>query len=386
MAINLNRKFSQVPQKDSVPYADANGSLVNWLDNDNVTRQGNTFNGASQLVKTDANGKLPESILPDVAIDQTFVVSTVADMLALDPDVVRIGDICIVTSDSITYILRVDDPSILSNWSEIKTRETPVFTGATSVNNGVKGLVPQPLIADRNSFLKGDGTWTDIGSVLHTDLSNIDSTGTTAVETTATSVCANLDLSNLSANGTKKVVPSGGNIYNVLTKASNADGDTTWTQVNLDGTLYNNYEWTLTSDTTSVNLPEPITAKKYITVCLDNTMLLSSAYTLSSDGTTLTFVNTINATVSDPSLLEVKYFTSVSILEQLAQATTSYQGKIALATENEAKTGTDANKAITSATLKAVLDVFLQSISGYDNTKVQVLKNNQGTLTWVDEA
>ena len=76
----------------------------------------------------------------------------------------------------------------------------------------------------------------------------------------------------------------------------------------------------------------------------------------------------------------------LSILEQLAQATTSYQGKIALATENEAKTGTDANKAITSATLKAVLDVFLQSISGYDNTKVQVLKNNQGTLTWVDEA
>lgn len=33
------------------------------------------------------------------------------------------------------------------------------FIGATSTNNGQKGLVPTPLIGEENKFLKGDGTW-----------------------------------------------------------------------------------------------------------------------------------------------------------------------------------------------------------------------------------
>lgn len=36
------------------------------------------------------------------------------------------------------------------------------MTGATSSANGVHGLVPQPLIADRNKALFGDGTWKTI--------------------------------------------------------------------------------------------------------------------------------------------------------------------------------------------------------------------------------
>lgn len=37
-----------------------------------------------------------------------------------------------------------------------------VMTGATSVSNGRAGLVPKPYIADRNKFLKGDGTWATV--------------------------------------------------------------------------------------------------------------------------------------------------------------------------------------------------------------------------------
>jgi hypothetical protein len=33
------------------------------------------------------------------------------------------------------------------------------FTGATASANGIHGLVPQPLIADRTKYLKGDGNW-----------------------------------------------------------------------------------------------------------------------------------------------------------------------------------------------------------------------------------
>ncbi len=34
-----------------------------------------------------------------------------------------------------------------------------VFTGATTTSNGKSGLVPAPTSADKDSYLKGDGTW-----------------------------------------------------------------------------------------------------------------------------------------------------------------------------------------------------------------------------------
>lgn len=37
--------------------------------------------------------------------------------------------------------------------------------GATSTTDGVSGLVPQPLIADKDKVLKGDGTWGDAATV-----------------------------------------------------------------------------------------------------------------------------------------------------------------------------------------------------------------------------
>ena len=50
-----------------------------------------------------------------------------------------------------------------------------VFTGATASANGTSGLVKQPLVANRNQFLKGDGNWT---SVTKSDvgLGNVDNT------------------------------------------------------------------------------------------------------------------------------------------------------------------------------------------------------------------
>ena len=45
------------------------------------------------------------------------------------------------------------------------TNPIDVFTGATAQANGVAGLVPAPLIADKDKFLKGDGTWADPGVI-----------------------------------------------------------------------------------------------------------------------------------------------------------------------------------------------------------------------------
>ncbi|PJZ51536.1 hypothetical protein [Leptospira adleri] len=47
------------------------------------------------------------------------------------------------------------------------------FIGATDTTNGIKGLVPFPLILDREKFLSGDGTWkTNFGSLKNSPLQN----------------------------------------------------------------------------------------------------------------------------------------------------------------------------------------------------------------------
>lgn len=45
------------------------------------------------------------------------------------------------------------------NEGTIKTYSNLAMTGATSSANGKIGFVPRPLIADKDKFLKGDGTW-----------------------------------------------------------------------------------------------------------------------------------------------------------------------------------------------------------------------------------
>lgn len=43
--------------------------------------------------------------------------------------------------------------------AQMHQNETDVFGGATSLANGTVGNVPAPTIADKDKYLKGDGTW-----------------------------------------------------------------------------------------------------------------------------------------------------------------------------------------------------------------------------------
>lgn len=49
-------------------------------------------------------------------------------------------------------------------FTENRVIASPAFVGATASTDGVRGLVPRPLIADRDKYLKGDGTWGDLTS------------------------------------------------------------------------------------------------------------------------------------------------------------------------------------------------------------------------------
>lgn len=90
----------------------------------------NTGTSAGNIPVLDSNGKLPSSILPSIALTETYVVANQSDMLALDA---QVGDVCVVTSENKTYILATAGASTLSHWQEIVTPSSSGFV--TSVNN-----------------------------------------------------------------------------------------------------------------------------------------------------------------------------------------------------------------------------------------------------------
>jgi len=84
---------------------------------------------------------------------------------------------CVITNGGVIHIKT--DISALSgittpynveyaNGGRIFKGTSDNMIGATSTTDGASGVVPKPLIADREKFLKGDGTWAEIDSDGHT--------------------------------------------------------------------------------------------------------------------------------------------------------------------------------------------------------------------------
>ena len=60
--------------------------------------------------------------------------------------------------------LTADGYVIVGNYGDPEYKLITDFTGATASTDGYRGFVPAPLSADRNKFLKGDGTWNTINA------------------------------------------------------------------------------------------------------------------------------------------------------------------------------------------------------------------------------
>lgn len=78
---------------------------------------------ADGVASLDANGKIHTSQLPALAITDTHPVASETEMLAL---VAQKGDIAIRTDEGKSYVLGGDDPTLLANWTELKSPTAPV--------------------------------------------------------------------------------------------------------------------------------------------------------------------------------------------------------------------------------------------------------------------
>jgi len=97
------------------------------------------YGAANGIATLGSDAKLTASQLPALAINDTFLVASQAAMLALTA---QRGDIAIRTdlSPQQAFILTVDDPTVLANWTDFA-----IFV--LSVGGDLTGTLPNPAIA-----------------------------------------------------------------------------------------------------------------------------------------------------------------------------------------------------------------------------------------------
>lgn len=116
----------------------------------------NTGVASGQVPLIGSDGKLDPTIMPAIAISDTFVVNSQTAMLALTAE---IGDVCVRTDLNKSFILKVAGASTLANWQELLTPADKVqsvngMTGAVTINKSHIGLgnVDNVQQASRSEF------------------------------------------------------------------------------------------------------------------------------------------------------------------------------------------------------------------------------------------
>lgn len=110
----------------------------------------NTGTSSGNVPVLDSNGKLPDSVIPSVALNDTFEAASKAAMLALSS--AQHGDICIRTDESKTYILSGTDYATESHWKELKTPTDHVLSVNGQVGNVQLGAANVGALPD-NTFI-----------------------------------------------------------------------------------------------------------------------------------------------------------------------------------------------------------------------------------------
>lgn len=112
------------------------GTAITATDSQLVKGDGSGVNigtGSGNIPVLNGSGKLSDSVIPSIAITDTFVVATEVAMLALTAEV---GDVAIRTDLKKSFILQTSPASVLANWQELKTP-----TDAVNSVNGQTGTI-----------------------------------------------------------------------------------------------------------------------------------------------------------------------------------------------------------------------------------------------------
>lgn len=132
--------------------ANLDASDIPNISKDKVTGLGtaatlNTGTSSGNVVVVGSDGKIPSSIIPSIAITDTFVVDSESAMLALTA---QVGDVAVRSDLGKTYILKSSPATSIDNWQVILTPASPV----TSVNSKTGNVVLTASDVGAESSLK----------------------------------------------------------------------------------------------------------------------------------------------------------------------------------------------------------------------------------------
>ena len=144
--------------------ANLDASDIPNISKDKVTGLGtaatlNTGTSSGNVVVVGSDGKIPSSIIPSIAITDTFVVDSESAMLALTA---QVGDVAVRSDLGRTYILKSSPATSIDNWQVILTPASPV----TSVNSKTGNVVLTASDVGAESSLKNS---TAKGSIADND-------------------------------------------------------------------------------------------------------------------------------------------------------------------------------------------------------------------------
>ena len=144
--------------------ANLDASDIPNISKDEVTGLGtaatlNTGTSSGNVVVVGSDGKIPSSIIPSIAITDTFVVDSESAMLALTA---QVGDVAVRSDLGKTYILKSSPATSIDNWQVILTPASPV----TSVNSKTGNVVLTASDVGAESSLKNS---TAKGSIADND-------------------------------------------------------------------------------------------------------------------------------------------------------------------------------------------------------------------------
>jgi len=185
----------------------SDGTKPIWVDASSVLSD----DSVEYAVLTD--GKLNPSVLPSLAITDTFVVSSESAMLALTAET---GDVAIRTDINSTFILSAGPASTLSNWKELLTPESDIpMIPISKVTNLQTNLDAKATTVDYSTTLPSTG-WSGSGPFeiqVTTNLNAIVDTDKPIIDLDMTSVAfADVDTVNTEWAKVYRAVSGTGNI------------------------------------------------------------------------------------------------------------------------------------------------------------------------------
>lgn len=127
----------------------------------------NTGTAEGNIPILGANGKLADSVIPAVAITETFVVANQTEMLELSA---QAGDVAIRTDVNRSYILQTTPASTLDNWKELLTPTDSVLSVngkvGTVVLSGSDILSTFTQASTRTNLVSGESAATSFGKIM----------------------------------------------------------------------------------------------------------------------------------------------------------------------------------------------------------------------------